>query len=104
MAKRFHSVGAWALDPLGSGVVEQYEATSDGIMAYAPIQMTPFSDGRGGVARFGHHGIGGTVCRADGPFGNWRRSNSADQLTLTAVKESCGDRRAIWEGTWTREG
>ena len=98
----FDSVGAWVLDPLGSGVVEQYEATSDGITAYAPIQMAPFSDGRGGVARFGHHGIGGTVCREDGPFGNWRWSVSGDQLTLAAVNETCGDRRAIWEGTWTR--
>lgn len=100
----FDSVGAWVLDPLGSGVVEQYEATSNGITAYAPIQMAPFSDGRGGVGRFGHHGIGGTVCREDGPFGNWTWSASGNQLTLTAVKESCGDRRAIWEGTWTRVG
>ena len=100
----FDSVGAWVLDPLGSGVVEQYEVTSNGITAYAPIQMAPFSDGRGGVARFGHHGIGGTVCREDGPFGNWTWSVSGNQLTLTAVKEPCGDRRAIWEGTWTREG
>jgi hypothetical protein len=98
----FDSVGAWVLDPMGSGVVEQYEATATGIHAYAPIQMAPFSDGRGGVARFGHHGIGGTVCNYDGPFGNWTWSVSGDQLTLTAVKDACGDRRAIWEGTWTR--
>ena len=65
------------------------------------IQMAPFSDGRGGVTRFGHHGIGGTVCSYDGPFGSWTWSVSADQLTLTSVKDPCGDRRAIWEGTWT---
>jgi hypothetical protein len=98
----FDRVGAWVLDPLGSGVVEQYEATSTGIRAYAPIQMAPFADGKGGVARFGHHGIGGTVCTYDGPFGNWNWSVSGDQLTLTAVEDPCGDRRAIWAGTWTR--
>jgi hypothetical protein len=100
----FDRVGAWVLDPLGSGVVEEYEATPATIRAYAPIQMAPFSDGQGGVARFGHHGIGGTVCNYDGPFGSWTWSASDDQLTLKAVKEPCGDRRAIWEGTWTRVG
>ncbi len=100
----FDGVGAWVLDPMGSGVVEQYEATATGIQAFAPIQMAPFSDAGGGVARFGHHGIGGTVCDYDGPFGSWTWSVSGDQLTLTPVKERCGDRRAIWEGTWTRVG
>src|SRR5262245_608718 len=98
----FDRVGAWVLDPLGSGVVEEYDATSTGIHAYAPIQMAPFEDGMGGVARFGHHGIGGTVCNYDGTVGNWGGSVSGDQLTLTASEETCGDRRAIWEGTWTR--
>jgi hypothetical protein len=100
----FDRVGAWVLDPLGSGVVEEYEATPATIRAYAPIQMAPFGDGQGGVARFGHHEIGGTVCNYDGPFGSWTWSVSGDQLTLKAVKEPCGDRRAIWEGTWTRVG
>jgi hypothetical protein len=100
----FDRVGAWVLDPLGSGVVEQYEATPTTIQAYAPIQMAPFADGHGGVTRFGHQGIGGTVCNYDGPPGSWTWSVSGDQLTLTAVKEPCGDRRAIWEGTWTRTG
>jgi hypothetical protein len=98
----FDGVGAWVLDPLGSGVVEQYEATPTGIHAYAPIQMAPFSDGKGGIARFGHRGIGGTVCNYDGPSGSWTWLVSGDQLTLTPIKEACGDRRAIWEGTWTR--
>ena len=100
----FDRVGAWVLDPMGSGVVEQYEATAVGIQAFAPIQMAPFSDGQGGVSRFGHHGIGGTVCNYDGPPGSWTWSVSGDQLTLTSVKDLCGDRRAIWEGTWTRVG
>ena len=60
--------------------------------------MAPFSDGQGGVTRFGHHGIGGTVCNYDGPPGSWTWSVSGDQLTLTSVKDLCGDRRAIWEG------
>src|SRR5437763_1116972 len=74
------------------------------IHVYAPIQMAPFSDGRGGVSRFGHHGIGGTDCREDGPFGSYTWSVSGEKLTLTATKEGCGQRRAIWEGTWSRVG
>ena len=100
----FDRVGAWVLDPLGSGVVEQYDATPTAIHVHAPIQMAPFSDGRGGLARFGHHGIGGTVCNYAGPFGTWTWAVSGDQLTLKPASEHCGDRRAIWEGTWTRVG
>jgi hypothetical protein len=56
----FDSVGAWHLDPLGSGVVNQYDVDADVIHNYAPIQMAPFSNGHGGVDRYGAHEIGGT--------------------------------------------
>jgi hypothetical protein len=98
----FDSVGAWHLDPLGSGVVNQYDAAGNTLNVYAPIQMAPFGSGGGGVNRFGHHGIGGTDCNYDGPFGSYTWSVSGDELTLTATKEPCGNRRAIWEGTWSR--
>lgn len=98
----FDRVGAWHLDPMGSGLVNAYDVAGNLIHVYAPIQMAPFSDGKGGVSRFGHHGIGGTDCREDGPFGSYTWSVSGDELTLTAVREGCGQRRAIWEGTWTR--
>jgi hypothetical protein len=100
----FDRVGAWHLDPLGSGLVNQYDATGQTIKVYAPIQMAPFGTAGGGISRFGHDGIGGTDCNYDGPFGSYSWSASGDQLTLTATKEPCGNRRAIWEGTWTRSG
>ena len=98
----FDRVGAWHLDPLGSGLVNQYDVAGNAIDVYAPIQMAPFGTSGGGVGRYGHHGIGGTDCNYDGPFGSYTWSASGDELTLTASKEPCGNRRAIWEGTWTR--
>jgi hypothetical protein len=98
----FDRIGAWHLDPLGSGVVNQYDVAGNALNVYAPIQMAPFGSAGGGVSRFGHHGIGGTDCNYDGPFGSYTWSASGDELTLTAKKEPCGNRRAIWEGIWSR--
>ena len=100
----FDRVGAWHLDPMGSGIVNAYGVANDVIHVYSPMQMAPFDDGGGGVSKFGHHGIGGTDCREDGPFGSYSWSVSGKKLTLTAQKEGCGQRRAIWEGVWTRVG
>jgi hypothetical protein len=104
----FDRVGAWELDPQGGGVVSQFDAAGDVIHAYAPIQMVPrlSSGDPGTIVRFGNHVAvgGGTDCREDGPFGSYNWSVSGNQLTLTAVKEPCGNRRAIWEGVWTRAG
>lgn len=44
----FDQVGAWELDPMGSGVVNEYEVAARVIRVYAPIQMAPFSDVSGG--------------------------------------------------------
>jgi hypothetical protein len=100
----FDRVGAWELDPLKTGLVSQYEVAGNVIHAYAPISMVPCSDASCGVSRFGHHHIGGVDCTAAGPFGSYRWSVSGSELTLTAVHEACGQRRAVWEGTWTRVG
>jgi len=100
----FDRVGAWHLDPFGSGLVNEYDVHGDVVRVYAPIQMAPFdSGGGGGIAKYGHSGIGGTDCSGAGPFGNYRWSISAGKLVLTAIREGCGNRRAIWEGTWTRK-
>lgn len=93
----FDHVGAWHLDPLGSGAVNQYLVAANMIHVYAPIWMAPH-----GISRFGHTGLGGNDCTAAGPFGSYTWSVDGDTLTLTAAKEPCGNRRAIWEGTWTR--
>jgi hypothetical protein len=100
----FDRVGAWHLDPLGSGVANQYDIAGDVIRVHAPIQMAPFSDGHGGVDRYGAREIGGTDCREDGPFGSYHWSVSGDELKLTSITEGCPERRVIWEGTWTRVG
>jgi hypothetical protein len=101
----FDGVGAWHLDPLGSGVVNEYDAEPGVIHVYAPIQMAPLDDtGKGGISKYGHHGIGGTDCTAAGPFGTYRWAVTGGQLTLTAVHDGCPNRLAIWEGVWTRSG
>lgn len=96
------SVGAWVLDPLGSGLAQAYTVSGGTLNILGPIQMAPFSNGKGGISRFGHHGIGGTACREDGPPDAFTWSVSGNQLTLTATHAPCGDNRAILEGTWTR--
>ncbi len=99
----FDRVGVWELDPVKTGLVTEYDVVADVLFAYAPISMAPCSDhGACGVKRFGHHDIGGRDCNAAGPFGSYRWSVSGARLTLTAIHEPCGQRRAVWEGTWTR--
>lgn len=99
----FDRIGAWELDPVKTGLVTEYAVVADVLFAYAPISMAPCShNGPCGVKRFGHHHIGGIDCTAAGPFGSYRWSVSGAQLTLTAIHEPCGQRRAIWDGTWTR--
>jgi hypothetical protein len=99
----FDRVAAWELDPAKTGLATQYGVAGDVLHAYAPISMAPCSDnGPCGVSRFGHHHLGGVDCTAAGPFGTYRWSISGSQLTLTAIREPCGQRRVIWEGTWTR--
>lgn len=93
----FDRVGAWHLDPLGSGVVNQYATRPGVIHVYAPIAMAPEGVG---VSKFGHSGIGPKDCTPAGPFGTYRWSVSGNKLTLTAIHEGCGQRRAIWEGVW----
>jgi DNA-binding SARP family transcriptional activator len=101
----FDRTGVWELDPVKTGLVTEYAVVADVLFAYAPITMAPCSDpGPCGVKRFGHlHlGGGGVDCTAAGPFGSYRWSVAGARLTLTAIHEPCGQRRAVWEGTWTR--
>ena len=95
----FDRIGAWHLDPLGSGVVNQYVARPGVIHVYAPIAMAPEGIG---VTRFGHSRIGPQDCTPAGPFGTYRWTVSVGKLTLKAIHELCGQRRAIWEGVWKR--
>lgn len=96
-------IAVWLLDPKGSGIAQAYRVSGNALHVLAPIQMAPFSNGGGGISRFGHHGIGGTVCREDGPPDALTWSVTGNQLVLTARSAPCGDGRAILEGTWTRQ-
>jgi DNA-binding SARP family transcriptional activator len=99
----FDRIGAWELDPRKTGLATEYQVVADVLFAYAPISMRPCTpNGSCGVKRFGYHHLGGRDCTAAGPFGSYRWSVSGTQLTLTAIHEPCGQRRAIWEGTWKR--
>jgi hypothetical protein len=93
----FDRVGAWHIDPQQGGVVNQYTAHADDIDVFAPITMAPK-----GVSRYGAHGFGCCDCNEAGPFGSYTWSTSGKELTLKATKEGCPNRRAIWEGIWTR--
>jgi hypothetical protein len=95
----FDRVGAWHIDPDNGGVVNQYTARPGVIDVFAPISMAPKGVG---VSKFGAHGFGCCDCNEAGPFGAYSWSVSGDELTLRAKKEGCPNRRAIWEGIWTR--
>lgn len=101
-------VGVWELDPLGSGLVNAYSTTGNVLHAYAPITMVPgkTNGDPGEITRFGNHvdvGVG-VDCYESGPFGTYHWAVANNQLTLTATHDPCGNRRTIYEGTWTRVG
>ncbi len=98
----FDRVGAWELDPLGTGLGTQYAVTGNTINVYAPIQEVPCcSSGSSGIARYGHHGLGGVDCNPSGPFGSYSWSVHADTLTLTPIVKGCPSQETIWAGVWT---
>jgi hypothetical protein len=98
--------GIWELDPLGTGIVQGYSVRGDVLRALAPIQMVPrkANGDPGEIKRFGSRVAagGGVDCDESGPFGTYRWSVSGNTLTLSALREPCGQRRAVYEGTWTR--
>jgi hypothetical protein len=98
----FDRVGAWDLDPLGTGIVEHVGIQGDTIRIDAPIWITPSVHDHTTLERYGRKDIGGFFCREDGPVGTYRWSVSNDQLTLTVIDEPCVLRQAVWSGTWTR--
>jgi hypothetical protein len=99
----FDRIGVWDLDPIGSGIVEHANIAGDTISIDTALWMTPTVDGRGKppINRYGHKDFGAGF-REDGPPASYSWSITGDELTLTAIKEPSGSRRAIWEGIWTR--
>jgi hypothetical protein len=99
----FDRVGAWNLDPVGTGIVQHVNVRGDTIRIDAAVWMTPYINGHGKLNRYGHRDIGAGF-REDGPPGSYRWSISGDRLTLSAVNERWRPRRAVWAGVWTRVG
>jgi hypothetical protein len=97
----FDHVGVWELDPIGSGGVEHVVFKGSRMIEDSPVWMVPYVNGHANLNRFGHKDIG-TGFREDGPPATYRWSVTGDELTLTAIKEPTNERRAMWEGTWTR--
>lgn len=101
-------IGIWELDPLGTGIVQAYSATANVLHSYAPIMTVPKKPNGdpGEIRRFGSRidSGGGIDCDESGPFGTYRWTVTGNRLTLSATHEPCGQRRAIYEGTWTRLG
>jgi hypothetical protein len=100
----FDRVGAWDLDPQGTGVIEHVVIHDSAMTIDAPIQIAPLINNRTGVSRYGHHDIGTFFCREDGPVGTYTWSVAGNQLTLTPTVEPCILRHAVWSTTWTRVG
>jgi hypothetical protein len=100
--------GIWELDSRGTGIVQGYAVAGGLLRTYAPIQMVPrrANGDPGEIRRFGSRidAGGGIDCDESGPFGTYHWSVSGDQLRLSVVREPCGQRRAVYEGTWTRVG
>jgi hypothetical protein len=100
----FDRIGAWHLDPEGSGVPNQVVISNTTIHVYAPIEMGPLTNDQTPIKRLGHANIGGFDCNPAGPFGTYRWHVSGDRLTLKPVHESCADRKGIWSHVWRRVG
>jgi hypothetical protein len=100
----FDRVGAWDLDPQGTGLIEHVVIHDSAMTIDAPIQIAPLINNRTGVSRYGHHDIGTFFCREDGPVGTYTWSVAGNQLTLTPTVEPCLLRQAVWSTTWTRVG
>ena len=98
--------GIWELDPLGTGIVQGYTVSGNMLRSLAPIQMVPkrANGDPGEIKRFGSRiaAGGGIDCDESGPFGTYRWKVSGHALTLGALHEPCGQRWAVYEGTWTR--
>jgi hypothetical protein len=101
----FDRVGVWELDPIGTGVADHVVFAGDRVNVDAALWMIPYVHGHGTgsrkLNRYGHKDIGAGF-REDGPPASYRWSVKDGQLTLTAVDDPSGTRRALWEGIWAQ--
>jgi hypothetical protein len=98
----FDNVGAWYLDPQGSGIAHDLIVQDHTLTIDAPIQMAPFNNGQTTTTAYGHKNIGGTDCTPAGcPCETYQWSRSGDTLTL-AVLHCRYVAAQFVDGAWTR--
>jgi hypothetical protein len=98
----FDKVGAWYLDPQGSGTAHDLSVLGHTLTIDAPIQMAPFNNGQTTTTAYGHTNIGGTDCTPAGcPCETCQSSRSANSLTLAVLhcRILAGQ---FLNGVWTR--
>ncbi|WP_027483533.1 hypothetical protein [Deinococcus pimensis] len=99
----FDEIGAWVLDPLGTGAVDAVRYQGDTVNVYGTVAM-----GRPGVDAYGAKEVGAGLCEDGGPGvrtyfdATFRWAVKGNELTMTSVEPGCEGRRLIWSGTWTR--
>jgi hypothetical protein len=98
----FDSVGAWYLDPMGSGIAHDLIVRANTLTIDAPIQMAPFDNGQSTTTAYGHTNIGGTDCTPAGcACDTYRWSRSGDALTLAVLHCRIAAGRFL-NGVWIR--
>ncbi|PYE52831.1 hypothetical protein [Deinococcus yavapaiensis] len=102
----FDEIGAWVLDPTGSGAVDGVRIEGDTVILYGGITMGPRELG---VSAYGHKDIVGGLCGNGGETvlrvfdATFKWSVQGDKLTLRAINPACmGEEVNLWTGTWTR--
>jgi hypothetical protein len=98
----FDQVGAWYLDPQGSGIAHDLTVHARTLTIDAPIQMAPYNNGQSTTTAYGHKNIGGTDCTPAGcPCETYQWSESGDTLTLAVLhcRILAGQ---FLDGKWTR--
>jgi hypothetical protein len=98
----FDKVGAWYLDPQGSGIAHDLFVRDHTLTIDAPIQMAPFNNGQSTTTAYGHTNIGGTDCTPAGcPCETYQWSRSSDILTLAVLHCQYLAGRLL-DGVWAR--
>jgi len=94
--------GVWDLDPKTSGIAEHAVFSGHRLYIDAGLWITPANMGHTTTSRYGHTDLGSGFCREDGPPATYAWSVKQSRLTLRAIKDPCGVRRAVYIGSWTR--
>jgi hypothetical protein len=98
----FDRAGVWELDPKTSGIAEHARISPRTLRIDAGLWLTPAMDGHTTSRRYGHTDLGAFFCREDGPPATYAWTANGNRLTLRAISDPCGPRRAVYIGAWAR--